>query len=101
METTSADSCEHARAVRISVERSLAAQHRTSHLAELAATMNRDEIQARCQAECGDASPWHGVELRPVDGKVAAESLRPPGLIDELVDAVARFGRRLRGRGAA
>lgn len=99
MDTTSADRCAHERDVRLSVERSLAAQHRTSHLAGLAAEMNRDELQARCQADCGEASPWHGVELQPVDGRAAAESLRPHSLVDDFVDAAVRFGRRLLGRG--
>ncbi|SDN14828.1 hypothetical protein SAMN04488074_13652 [Lentzea albidocapillata subsp. violacea] len=106
MDTTSADRCAHERDVRISIERSLAAQHRASHVAELAAALNRDDLQRQCQAECGDASPFRDVVLAPaaVAEQDAVEALRPHRFGDELVDAAGSIGRgvrRLLGLGAA
>ena len=79
--------CQHQRDVDLLARRSLA-RHRPSSASIFSATILIDERKAACQAECGAASPWHDVELCPVDRAAAAAVLEP---YDPIGDGIRTF----------
>jgi hypothetical protein len=97
----STTTCTHERQIQLLVGRSDAALRRGGTAGVLAAKMTGDEAMAACQAECGDASPYAGVELRPTTPADAAAMMRPYSIVEEFADmgsTVWRGARRFLGR---
>jgi hypothetical protein len=98
-----ATTCQHQRDVDLITQRSLV-RHRVSSANIFSATIFSDERKAACQVECGAASPWHDVELHPVDPAAAAAALEPYDPIGDglrsFFDTVERMWDRIRRRPA-
>lgn len=73
--------CEHERQVTF-----LTAQYRHSTASVLAGKMAADEAMAACQTECGEASPFAGVDLHPITLAEAAAMMKPYSIFDEFTD---------------